>query len=130
MFIVLALIVGVIYLVYWFLKKGARRKVKENDLIRVLGSKALTGNRALHLVEAAGGVYLIGSSDGGVELIAEIKDKESLDTLKLRAAQQVPAARKSFQEVLSEIFKPAKKSTPISESIELLKGQRDRLRKM
>lgn len=131
MFIILALVVGVIYLVYFFLKKSSRRKIQENDLIRVLGSKALSGSRAIHLVEAAGGVYLIGSSDGGVELIAEIKDKESLDALSLRAEAQVLQTKKSFQEVLAGIFKPVKKTTtPLSESIELLKGQRDRLRKM
>lgn len=124
--------VALIYFVYWLLKKGTRRKIQENDLIRVLGSKSLSGSRALHLVEAAGGVYLIGSSDGGVELIAEVKDKETLDSLRLRASQEAPnAGKKSFQEILSSVFKPAKKtSTPISESIELLKGQRDRLRKM
>ncbi len=132
MFLILAFVIALIYFVYWLLKKGTRRKIQENDLIRVLGSKSLSGSRALHLVEAAGGVYLIGSSDGGVELIAEVKDKETLDSLKLRASQEAPnAGKKSFQEILSSVFKPAKKtSTPISESIELLKGQRDRLRKL
>ena len=132
MFLILAFVVALIYFIYWLLKKGTKRKVQENDLIRVLGSKSLVGSRALHLVEAAGGVYLIGSSDGGVELIAEVKDKEALDALRLRASQEVPnSGKRSFQDILSSVFKPAKKdSTPISESIALLKGQRDRLRKM
>ncbi len=85
------------------------RKIQENEMIRVLGSRGLSGSKALHLVEVGSSVFLVGASDGGVELISEITDKESLDALKLKAAQQGPSQRRTFQDVLADIFRPARK---------------------
>ncbi len=130
MIIILAAIIGLIYLLFWLLRRGAGRKVQENDLIKVLGSRTLGSNRALHLVEVGSSVYLVGSSEGGVELIAEITEKESLDSVRLKAAEQHPATRRNFQAVLSEIFRPAKKPYSVGEGIGFLRGQRDRLKKL
>ncbi len=130
MLLILACVIGVIYFLFWLLRRGAGKKIQENDLIHVLGSRGLSGNRALHLVEVGSSVFLVGASDGGVELISEITEKESLDALRLKAAEQTPAGRRTFQQILSEIFKPAKKSFSVGEGIGLLKGQRERLRKL
>jgi flagellar biogenesis protein FliO len=130
MLLILAAVVAFIYFVFFILKKGAGRKIQENELVKVLGSRSLGGNRALHLIEAGGSVFLVGSSDGGVELISQITDKEALDTLRMKAAEQGHGGRKSFQEVLSGIFKPAKKTFSMDESVDLLKNQQERLRKM
>jgi flagellar protein FliO/FliZ len=130
MLIILAAVVLVIYLLFWLLRRGAGKKIQENDLIRVLGSRGLAGNRALHLVEVGTSVYLVGASDGGVQLIAEVTDKESLDSVRLKAAEQQPAERHGFQQILAEIFRPARKPFSIGDGVGLLKGQRDRLRKL
>jgi flagellar biogenesis protein FliO len=130
MLIILAAVVLVIYLLFWLLRRGAGKKIQENDLIRILGSRGLAGNRALHLVEVGTSVYLVGASDGGVQLIAEVTDKESLDSVRLKAAEQPPGTRHTFQQVLAEIFRPAKRPFTIGEGVGLLKGQRDRLRKL
>ncbi len=130
MLLILACVIGVIYFLFWLLRRGAGKKIQENDLIHVLGSRGLSGNRALHLVEVGSSIYLVGSSDGGVELISEITEKESLDALRLKAAEQSPAGRRTFQQILSEIFRPAKRNFSIGEGIGLLKGQRERLRKL
>ena len=104
-------VIGVIYLLFWLLRRGSGKRIQENDLIRVLGSRSLAGNRALHLVEVGTSIYLVGSSDGGVELISEITDKESLDSrCGLKAAEEDPAARRNFPQILSEIFRPGKES--------------------
>ena len=130
MLLILAAVIGAIYLLVWLLRRGSGKRVRENDLIRVLGSRTLAGTRALHLVEVGTAIYLIGSSDGGVELIAEVTDKESVDGLRLRAAEEAPAARRTFQAVLSEIFRPARHQTTMGESVGFLRRQRDRLRKL
>ena len=130
MLIILAAVVLVIYLLFWVLRRGAGKKIQENDLIRVLGSRGLAGNRALHLVEVGNSVYLVGASDGGVQLIAEVTDKESLDSMRLKAAEQAPGTRHTFQQILAEIFRPAKRPFTIGEGVGILKGQRDRLRKL
>ena len=130
MLIILAAVVLVIYLLFWVLRRGAGRKIQENDLIHVLGSRGLAGNRALHLVEVGTSVYLVGASDGGVQLIAEVTDKESLDSLRLKAAEQPAGGRHTFQQILAEIFRPASKPFSVGEGVGILKGQRDRLRKL
>jgi flagellar biosynthetic protein FliO len=130
MILVLAAVLGVIYLLFWLLRRGAGNKIQENGLIRVLGSRGLSGSRSLHLVEVGSSVYLVGSSDGGVELIAEITDKESLDSLRLKAAEQTPGGRRTFAQALGEIFRPAGKPFSIGEGLGFLKGQRERLKKL
>ncbi len=130
MLIILAAVVGAIYLLFWILRKSSGRKIAENELIRVLGSRGLPGNRSLHLVEVGTSVYLIGSSDGGVELISEITDKESLDSVRLKAAEETPAAKRGFQQILSEIFRPAGRVLSATDGLGFLRGQRDRLKKL
>jgi flagellar protein FliO/FliZ len=131
MLLILACVIGVIYVLFWILRKGTGRgRVPESDLIKVLGSRGLSGNRALHLVEVGSNVYLVGSSDGGVELVAEITEKESLDSVRLKAAEQLPAVRRTFQQTLSEIFRPAKTPFTVGDGIGFLKGQRERLKKL
>jgi flagellar biogenesis protein FliO len=130
MILILACVIGVIYLLFWLLRKGTGKRVQENDLIKVLGSRGLSGNRALHLVEVGSSIYLVGSSEGGVGLIAEITEKESLDAVRLKAAEQAPASRRTFQNALSEIFRPAKRPFTIGDGIGFLKGQRERLKKL
>jgi flagellar protein FliO/FliZ len=130
MLIILAAVVGVIYLIFWLLRRGSGKKIQENNLIHVLGSRSLAGSRALHLVEVGTSVYLVGASDGGVELIAEITDKESLDSVRLKAAEENSGGRRTFPQILSEIFRPAKKPMSLGDGIGLFKGQRERLRKL
>ena len=130
MLIILAVVVLVIYLLFWLLRRGAGKKIQENDLIHVLGSRGLSGNRALHLVEVGTSVYLVGASDGGVQLIAEVTDKESLDSVRLKAAESPPGGRHTFQQILAEIFRPARKPFTVGDGVGLLKGQRERLRKL
>jgi flagellar protein FliO/FliZ len=130
MILILACVIGVIYLLFWILRKGTGKRIQENDLIRVLGSRGLSGSRSLHLVEVGTSIYLVGSSDGGVELISEITEKESLDAVRLKAAEQLPAGRRTFQQTLSEIFRPAKHPFTIGDGIGFLKGQRERLKKL
>jgi flagellar protein FliO/FliZ len=130
MILVLAAVLGVIYLLFWLLRRGAGKKIQENGLIRILGSRGLSGSRSLHLVEVGSSVYLVGSSDGGVELIAEITDKESLDSLRLKAAEQAPGGRRTFAQALGEIFRPAGKPFSIGDGLGFLRGQRERLKKL
>jgi flagellar protein FliO/FliZ len=131
MLLILACVIAVIYVLFWLLRKGTGRgRIQENDLIRVLGSRSLAGNRALHLVEVGSNIYLVGASDGGVELVAEITEKESLDSVRLKAAEQLPAGRRTFQQTLSEIFRPAKTPFSVGDGIGFLKGQRERLKKL
>jgi flagellar protein FliO/FliZ len=130
MLLVLALVVVAIYLLFRLLKRGSGRKHAENELIRVLGSRNLSGNRAMHLIEVGKSVYLVGSTDGGVELVAEITDRESLDMVRLQAAEEQTGKRRGFPEMLADLLRPMKKTAPMNDSLRFLKGQRERLKKL
>jgi flagellar protein FliO/FliZ len=129
MLLILAAVVGVIYLLFFLLKRGFRRQLPQNDLIRVLGSRSLSGNRSLHLVAMGRSVFLVGSAEGGISLIAEVKDPETLDQLRLESAE---AARlpQGFAGLLQSLWKGGAGRTQSGDSLEFMKQQRQRLQKM
>jgi flagellar protein FliO/FliZ len=137
MLLVLALVVGIIYGVFWLLRRGGRLKTPENEMIRVLGSRSLAGNRALHLVEVGRSVYLVGSAENGVNLVAEVKDQETLDAIRVQAAEEGGTTRRSFAATLARVFNPSKppgaaagKRPGLGEGADFLRRQRDRLRRI
>jgi hypothetical protein len=50
--------------------------------------------------------------------------------VRLKAAEQPAEGRRTFQQTLSEIFRPARKPFSIGDGIGLLRGQRERLKKL
>lgn len=134
MLLVLAAVVGCIYGLFWLLRRGMRPKAAENDLIRLLGSRSLAGNRALHLVEVGRSVYLVGSAEGGVDLIAEIKDQETIDAVRVQAAEEGGRARRSFADALSRVFSPGKPGARggagAAVGADFLRKSRERLRRL
>jgi flagellar protein FliO/FliZ len=138
MLLVLAVVVGLIYGVFWLLKRGGRLKTPENEMIRLLGSRSLSGNRALHLVEVGRGVYLVGSAENGVNLVAEVKDQETIDAIRVQAAEEGGKARRTFAATLARVFKPAKPpaapatgtTAGLGAGTEFLRRQRERLRRL
>ena len=138
MLVVLALVVGLIYGLFWLLRRGARMKTPENEMIRVLGSRSLAGNRALHLVEVGRSVYLVGAAENGVNLVAEVKDQETLDAIRIQAAEEGGKARRSFAATLARVFNPSKTAGAagaggapgLGEGSDFLRRQRERLRRL
>lgn len=127
MLLILAAVVGVIYLLFYLLKRGFRRQLPQNDLIRVLGSRSLAGNRALHLVSMGRSVYLVGAAESGISLIAEIKDQETLDQIRLDTSQVLPP--QGFAQFFQTLWKGGKSNLG-GDSLDFMKQQRQRLKKM
>jgi flagellar biogenesis protein FliO len=128
MLLILAAVVGVIYLLFHLLKRGFRRQLPQNDLIRVLGSRSLSGNRALHLVSMGRSVFLVGAAESGISLIAEIKDQETLDQIRLESSQGI--APQGFAQFFQSLWKGGGKRNLTGDSLEFMKQQRQRLQKM
>lgn len=125
MVLVLAAVVGVIYLIFYLLKRSTRGRVVESDVFRLVGAKQLPGGRLLYLVEVGNQVFLLGSGDKDVHLVSEITDQESVDMIRLRA-EAVPAERKSFAELLGGMFKSNGDGSPLG----FLQRQRGRLKNL
>jgi flagellar protein FliO/FliZ len=131
MLIILAAVVGVIYLIFHFLKRGLRRQLPDTEIIKLLGTRNLAGNRSLHVVELGKSVFLLGAAEGGITLISEVKDQETLDTLRLeRSRTLVPA--QGFGQFFQSILKSGRSAgVGVQRStVDFMKQQRQRLNKM
>ena len=104
MIAVLGVVIAVIYLVFFLLKRASGGRFENSPLVRLLGSHALPGNKALHLVEVGRQVFLIGVGDDGITLVSEITDQESLDEVRLAASTTQSQRRGSFSDMLSGFF--------------------------
>ncbi|MDR1933501.1 MAG: flagellar biosynthetic protein FliO [Spirochaetales bacterium] len=99
MILVLAVVVGLIYGVFHFIKKAGSPRDDGVRFIRVLETRPLAGNRHLHLVEVGNQIMLVGSSENGVRLVSQLEDKETLDGIRLQASRISPRP-KNFTDTL------------------------------
>lgn len=130
MLIILGLVVASIYGVFYIIRKGSRPKSPESSLIRLLGSQGLPGNSWVHLISVQKQVFLIGGGDTGLNLIAEITDQESIDELKLQAANAPANHPVNFADLMGGLLGAGAKGTGSkSTSLDFMKRQRDRLKK-
>lgn len=132
MVLILGGVVGLVYIFFFLLKRGLGRKKFENDLIHILGSTSLSGNKALHLIEVGNSIFLVGSAESGVALIAEIEDQESKDHIKLEDSRSQSPEQRSFSRILRDFFKPAKGNQlkGLGETVDFMKGQQERLKRL
>jgi flagellar protein FliO/FliZ len=130
MVLILAAVVGVIYLIFWMLKRGFRRQLPQNDLIRLLGTRNLSGNRALHLVEMGKQVFLVGSAEGGISLISEIRDQETLDSIALERSQMGNRTPQGFAQFFQSLLKSGSSQSSVGDTVDFMKQQRRRLEKL
>lgn len=131
MVLILGAVVGVIYVVFYFLKRSGNGRLQESGVIKVLSSKSLSSSRTLHLVEVGNQIFLIGTAENSVNLVSEILDKETLDGLRLQAASAESTERKNFGDVLSQVFgKQAGARSSSPDSMAFLRGQRQRIKNM
>lgn len=135
MVLVLALILGAIWLVFRFMKKVGRPKLSGGDAIKVLAQASLGTGKAVHLVGLGGKAWLVGTADSSVSLIAEVDDQELLDELALRAATSEGAPKADFSSMLQGILGKKKKPGTMGTAgldgldADYLARQRDRLKK-
>ena len=104
MVLVLGAVLGVIYLLFYLLKKAARPVKDSGTLIDLLATRNLTNSSAVHLIKVGSQIFLVGAGDAGVRLVSEITDKETLDRIALEKSADAGGSR-SFAEVLRGVFK-------------------------
>lgn len=104
MILVLALVVGAMYLVFTVMRRLAKPKESGDSPIRVLGSRALGPGKSVHLLGLGSKAWLVGASEHSLSLIAEIDDKELLDGLELDAATHKPPVSGDFAAILSSLL--------------------------
>lgn len=131
MILVLVGVLGFIYLIFFLLKKAGSPKIVSDSTIKILSTQNLEAGRSLHLIEIGPQIFLIGSGESSVQLISEITDKETVDTIKLDESLR-NNDNKTFTDTFTGLFKRehVQKNQTDSNPIGFIRKQRDRLRKM
>jgi flagellar protein FliO/FliZ len=137
MVLVLGAVIGVIYVIFYFLKRRGAPKLQDNELFSIISTQAITNNRTLHLVQVGNQYFLVGSSEQSVNLISEIEDKETVDEIRLRMSNIKSSEKRSFKNVFSGLFGQGGGGTVrLDGSVnapagnDFMKRQRDKLRGM
>jgi flagellar protein FliO/FliZ len=75
----LAIVIGVIYGLYWVLKqvKAAREETASGDGLKTLATLPLGTNRSIHLVRAGQEIVLVGAGEHGVTPIRTYSEAEA-----------------------------------------------------
>jgi flagellar protein FliO/FliZ len=89
----LAIVIGVIYGLYWVLKqvKASREERASGQGLGTLATLPLGPNRSLHLVRAGGEVVLLGVGEGGVTPIRTYGENEARALGLIRDDEEPPA---------------------------------------
>lgn len=133
MILILGAVIGLIYVIFWFIKKKGSPSLQDNDLFSIVSTQAVASNRAIHLVQVGNQYFLVGSGENSVNLISEIEDKETVDEIRLKMSQREPGGKKSFRDMLSGMFgqsSSVRLDGGVSVKTDFLKNQRDRLKRM
>ena len=108
----LALVCGLAYLIFRVILPRLAVSYGSNNMVRVVDRIGLDARRSLFVIEVAGKWMLLSSSEGGVQLIAEL-DAASAKIAEDEILQnrQMPASSafgKSFADKLSEVISRSK----------------------
>lgn len=121
MLLVLALAAAAIYGVVFFIKKASRRPEVQDPYLKVLASAHLGSGRYAHVLSLGSKAWLIGSADGGVELISDINEPDILNAMLLddskKSAGLGPGGILDFKSILGRMGFQVKSSVPGAENI-------------
>lgn len=135
--IVLALVIGVIYLIFHFLKKALKIKNNAGENAYVITSQSLGPGKWIQVVLVHGKYLILGVTNDNINLISEISDPKEIERLDIYSSQKKADEGGNFVDVISDFFKRAlnKKSEKETfdyekDSIDYLKEQRERIDKL
>jgi len=129
MILVLSLVATAIYGVVFFLKRSSKQTAAADPFLKILASAPLGSNRYAHIVSVGGKAWLLGSSDGGVNLIGEIDDKDVINAMLLedsrKGADAATGRLPDFLAMLRRLGTPAESRTSGADEI---RRRRERLK--
>jgi flagellar protein FliO/FliZ len=85
---VLALAALAIYGFIFLFKRLIRPREQGDSYLKILSRASLGPNRSVYVISVGSKAWLVGAGEGGVSLIAEISDQETVDALLLEDASR------------------------------------------
>ncbi len=103
----LALVVGMIFAVTWFLQK--RHGLSGTACGRTLGILPIDGRRFIYVVDIMGRILVLGVTEHHISMLCEITDRALIDSLRIQpgGAPTVPGLDKVFAFLKRNAVKPA-----------------------
>lgn len=105
--LVLGIVCGGIYGVVFFLKKTTRINAGNDPYLKNVASLPLSPNKAVQVITIGSQAFVIGVTDQSISLIAEINDRELIDSMNLATDRGNPVPAESFANLLNS-FLPKK----------------------
>jgi flagellar biosynthetic protein FliO len=100
MFSSLALVLGVMFLVFYLFKKFVLKNGLmggNTQTIKVLGTGVLGPRKSVSLVEVAGEILVLGISNDNISLLSKIEDEEKIEELKTAPSATISNAWKNVK---------------------------------
>lgn len=101
----LAVVLGGLFVVFYFLKRFLRRDVggTGNPLIRVIANQYIGVKKNIALVEVPGTVLVIGISNDRISLLTKIEEPGVLDSIKSNAVRPMPSFADHLQRLTTRL---------------------------
>ena len=130
MVLVLALAALAIYGVVFFIKRISRPRENPDPHLKVLARVPLASDSFAAVISLGAKAWLIGGGSGGINLISEVEDAESLETMLLEDARKNAEVRRffDFRSLLRFGHDEKNLSSQGSTLTEKLRKQRERLK--
>jgi len=129
MLLTLALAAAAIYGVVFFIKRSSKPPAASDPFLKVLATAHLGSNRYAHIINVGDKAWLLGSSDGGVNLIGEIDNKDVINAMLLedsRKGEQAPGGH--FQDFLALLRRHGVSAETRASGADDIRKRRERLK--
>jgi len=130
MILVLALAAAAVYGIVFLFKRASKPAQEIDPFLKILANAHLGSNRYVHVVSLGNKTWLLGASDGGVNIIDEITDPDVINAMLLedsKKAAQTPGRLSSFIFMLRRLGTQAKSNAPGADDI---RKRRERLKRL
>jgi flagellar protein FliO/FliZ len=130
MILVLLVVVGCIYAVFYFVKKSTNPTNETDSFLKKVASITLSPGKSVQVITLQDHCYILGVSDSNVQLISELDDKDLIDAMNLEADKESSGSVKDFASILATAMGLKKKTfeESVSSSVENMQSQSNRLK--
>ena len=129
MVLVLVLAAAAVYGVVFLFKRASKQSPNNDPFLKILANTHLGQNRYAHIISAGSRAWLVGSSEGGVNLIDEIEDSDLINAMLLEESRRSAETRQGrfpdFMSLLRRAGVSAKMNAPGADEI---RKRRERLK--
>lgn len=95
--LILAILVGAFYYFFRFVTKRAGIQVMGEDVLKTLAISPVGQNKHIQVVDLAGKILILGVTDGSINLITEISDRDEMDRIRLLGSRAATPLKEDFR---------------------------------